>query len=148
MAHVRRKFYDLTATKGSPRIAEEALNRIRDLYNIEREIRGSPTDTRYSARQEKSKPIFDDLHHWLQPQLAKLPGKSNTAGAIRYALMRWQALGCFLDDGTIETDNNAAEQAIRPIALGRKNWLFAGSDKGDERFASILSHQDCKNQRS
>lgn len=139
MAHVRRKFYDLTATKGSHPIAEEALNRIEDLYNIEREIRGSPPDARHTARQEKSKPIFDDLHHWLQAHLAKLPGKSNTAGAIRYALKRWQALGCFLDDGTIEIDNNAAERAIRPIALGRKNWLFAGSDKGGERAANILS---------
>lgn len=139
MAHVRRKFFDLTTKKGSHPIAEEALERIGKLYDVEREIRGSPPQTRRSTRQDKSKPIFDDLHHWIQAQLSQLPGKSNTAGAIRYALKRWQALGCFLDDGTIEIDNNAAERAIRPITLGRKNWLFAGSDKGGERAASILS---------
>ena len=139
MAHARRKFHDLTATKGSHPIAEEALNRIGKLYDVEREIRGSPPETRRSARQEKSKPILEGLHQWLEAQLTQLPGKSNTAGAIRYALNRWNALEHFLDDGTVEIDNNAAERAIRPIALGRKNWLFAGSDKGGERAASILS---------
>jgi transposase len=139
MAHVRRKFFDLTTKMGSHPIAEEALMRIGELYDIEREIRGSPPDTRRAARQEKSKPLFEELHQWLQAQLSHLPGKSNTAGAIRYALNRWKALEHFLDDGTIEIDNNAAERAIRPITLGRKNWLFAGSDKGGERAASILS---------
>jgi transposase len=91
------------------------------------------------VRQAQSWPRFAALRKWLDVALTELPRKSGTAEVIRYALARWQALGRFIDDGTIEIDNNAAERSIRPIALGRKNWLFAGSDKGGERAAGILS---------
>ncbi|MCK7614985.1 IS66 family transposase [Roseibium sediminicola] len=138
MAHVRRKFFDLTGNGPAP-IAGEALQRIGALYDIEMAIRGSPPDERLKLRQTKSKPMFEALQKWLKTRLAEVPGKSGTAEAIRYALNRWQALGRFLEDGTIEIDNNAAERSIRPIALGRKNWLFAGSDKGGDRAAGILS---------
>ena len=138
MAHVRRKFFDLTGNGPAP-IAEEALQRIGALYDIEKAIRGSPPGERLKLRQTKSKPMFEALQKWLKTRLAEVSGKSGTAEAIRYALNRWHALGRFLEDGTIEIDNNAAERSIRPIALGRKNWLFAGSDKGGVRAAGILS---------
>lgn len=137
MAHVRRKFFDLT-TSPAP-VAEEALKRIGALYDIEKAIRGSPPEWRLAVRQEQSRPRFDALRKWLDETLPELPRKSGTAEAIRYALARWQALGRFIGDGTVEIDNNAAERSIRPIALGRKNWLFAGSDKGGERAAGVLS---------
>ena len=137
-AHVRRKFFDLT-TNGPAPMAEEALRRIGELYDIEKAIRGLPPGPRKAERQGKTRPKRDALKTWLEQQQAQLPGKSNAAQAIRYALVRWPALCRFVDDGTIEVDNNAAERAIRPIALGRKNWLFAGSDKGGERAAGILS---------
>lgn len=138
MAHVRRKFFDLTVSGPAP-IAKEALRRIGDFYDIEAEIRGAPPDRRRQERQAKTRPRFDALRHWLDAQLRQLPHKSATAEAIRYATARWQSLGRFIEDGTIGIDNNAAERAIRPIALGRKNWLFAGSDRGGERAAGILS---------
>lgn len=138
MAHVRRKFFDLMKTDKLP-IAEEALQRIGELYDVEREIRGSPPHDRQQARQVQSRPRFDGLRHWLEARLAEVSGKSGTAEVIRYALNRWQALGRFIDDGTIEIDNNAAERSIRPVTLGRKNWLFAGSDNGGERAANVLS---------
>jgi len=137
-AHVRRKFFDLT-TNGPAPMAEEALRRIGEIYDVEKAIRGSPPDRRKAERQQKTRPKLDALKVWLERQLAQLPGKSPAAQAIRYALSRWAALCRFVGDGTIEIDNNAAERAIRPIALGRKNWLFAGSDKGGERAAGILS---------
>jgi hypothetical protein len=137
MAHVRRKFFDLT-TSPAP-IAEEALRRIGELYDIEKTIRGSPPERRLAVRRELTRPRFDGLRKWLDEILIELPRKSGTAEVIRYALARWQALGRFIDDGTVEIDNNAAERSIRPISLGRKNWLFAGSDKGGERAAGILS---------
>ncbi len=138
MAHVRRKFFDLTGNGPAP-IAKEALQRIGALYDIEKAIRGSPPEERLKLRQSESKPMLEALHHWLKARQSEVSGKSGTAVAIRYALNRWQALGCFIEDGTVEIDNNAAERSIRPIALGRKNWLFAGSDKGGERAAGILS---------
>lgn len=137
-AHVRRKFFDLTTTGPAP-IAEEALRRIGELYEIEDRVRGKPARVRLKARNESCRPKVDALRSWLDGVLAQLPRKSTTAVAIRYALGRWSALSRFLDDGTIEIDNNAAERAIRPVALGRKNWLFAGSDRGGERTAAILS---------
>ena len=137
-AHARRKFFDLT-TSGKAPIAEEALRRIGELYDIEKTVRGEPPDVRKAARQQSSTPRVEALRSWLDDNLKRLPQKSGTAEAIRYALSRWKSLCRFLDDGSIEIDNNAAERAIRPIALGRKNWLFAGSDKGGERAAAILS---------
>lgn len=137
-AHARRKLFDLT-TSGKAPIAEEALRRIGELYDIEKAMRGEPPDVRKAARQHSSTPKVEALRLWPNDTLKHLPQKSGTAEAIRYALSRWKSLCRFLDDGTIEIDNNAAEQAIRPIALGRKDWLFAGSDKGGERAAAILS---------
>ncbi|WP_262032348.1 IS66 family transposase [Microvirga sp. Mcv34] len=137
-AHARRKLFELTVSGAAP-IAEEVLRRIGELYDIEASIRGSPPEARRQMRQEQARPKVEALRQWLERELARLPGKSPTAQAIRYALSRWTALCRYLDDGTIEIDNNAAERSIRPVALGRKNWLFAGSDAGGERAAAILS---------
>jgi transposase len=138
MAHVRRKFFDLTVSGPAP-IAEEAFRRIGELYDVEATIRGAPSERRRKIRQEQTAPRFAALQSWLETMLRQLPRKSAAAEAIRYALTRGTSLSRFIDDGTIEIDNNAAERAIRPIALGRKNWLFAGSDRGGERAAGILS---------
>jgi hypothetical protein len=115
------------------------LDRIGALYAIEKAIRGRPPDQRRSVRQERSRPLLDALHLWLEQTLTTLSQKSATAKAIRYALTRWDALGRYCDDGRIEIDNNAAERALRCVALGRKNFLFAGSDAGGERAAAIYS---------
>jgi transposase len=138
MAHVRRKFFDLTVSGPAP-IAEEAIRHIGELYDIEALIRSAPPDRRREIRQKQTASRFKTLRGWFETMLAQLPQKSKTAETIRYALTRWTALGRFIDDGTIEIDNNTAERAIRPITLGRKNWLFAGSDKGGQRAAGILS---------
>ncbi len=137
-AHVRRKFVDLHELHKSP-VAGEMLDRIGALYAIEKAIRGRPPDQRRSVRQERSRPLLDALHLWLEQTLTTLSQKSATAKAIRYALTRWEALGRYCDDGRIEIDNNAAERALRCVALGRKNFLFAGSDAGGERAAAIYS---------
>ena len=137
-AHVRRKFFDVHAANGSP-IAKEALDRIAALYGVEEEARGRPPDERRRLRQQKAKPLIDDLRAWLASTKLKLSPKTDLAGAIRYALGRWTALVRYLDDGRLEIDNNAAERAIRPLAIGRKNYLFAGSDKGGERAAAFYS---------
>jgi Transposase IS66 family. len=137
-AHVRRHFYDLQQAHASP-VAREALLRIGALYGIEDEVRGKPPEQRRAIRQAQSKPLLDSLRHWLETTLSKLSRKSDTAAAIRYALSRWNALTRFVDDGRIEMDNNAAERSLRGVALGRKNYLFAGSDTGGERAAAIYS---------
>jgi transposase len=137
-AHVRRKFYDIHVALASP-IAAEALDRIGRLYAIEAEIRGRPPDERSAARQVRAGPELEDLRAWLDRSLAGLPKKGELTLAIRYALSNWIALTRYRDDGRIEIDNNAAERALRAVALGRKNWLFAGSDDGGERAAAIYS---------
>ena len=137
-AHVRRKFYDIEQATGSP-IAEEAILRIGRLYAIEAEIRGRQPDERRTQRQARASPLLDDLRGWLQATLGKLSSKGELAVAIRYALTRWAALTRYAEDGRIEIDNNAAERSIRDVALGRKNWLFAGSDSGGERAAALYS---------
>jgi len=137
-AHVRRKFYDIHVAHASP-IAAEALDRIGRLYGIEAEIRGRPPNERAAVRQARAGPELDSLHAWLHTIVAKLSKKSELALAIRYALSRWTALTRYRDDGRLEIDNNAAERALRVVALGRKNWLFAGSDEGGERAAAIYS---------
>ena len=137
-AHVRRKFYDIHVAHGSA-TATEAIQRIGKLYDIEREIRGQVANLRCEIRQTRARPLIDDLHLWFHKTLAGLSRKSDTAAAIRYALSRWRALGRYLDDGSIEIDNSAAERALRVVALGRKNYLFAGSDAGGERAAAIYS---------
>jgi transposase len=133
-AHARRKFFDVHQANGSA-IAREALERIGVLFDIERGIAGLAPERRTAIRQSKAKPQFDALAAWLDAQLQRIPGKGELAGAIRYARSRWQALTRYCDEGRLEISNNAVENAIRPIALGRKNWLFAGSDNGGERAA-------------
>ena len=137
-AHVRRRFYEL-ATAGPAPIASEALTRIAELYKIEDSIRGRPAEGRRALRQEKSRPILDALEPWLRDKLGLISQKTKLAEAIRYALSRWQGLTRFLDDGRIEIDSNVVERSIRPIALNRKNALFAGSDGGAEHWAVIAS---------
>lgn len=137
-AHVRRRFYELAAAGPAP-IASEALERIAALYAIEAEIRGRSPDERGVIRQDKSRPIIEALEPWLRGKLALISQKTKLAEAIRYALSRWQGLTRFLDDGRIEIDSNVVERAIRPIALNRKNALFAGSDGGGEHWAVIAS---------
>jgi transposase len=137
-AHVRRKFYDLLAAHKSP-VAAEALERIGALYAIEKEIRGRTPEQRREVRNQQARPLLESLKQWLEATLGKLSRKSDTALAVRYALGRWEALLRYVDDGRIEIDNNAAERALRVVALGRKNYLFAGSDVGGERAATIYS---------
>src|SRR4051794_24962333 len=137
-AHCRRRFYELHQGTGSP-LAEEALRRIGELYAIEAEVRGCPADDRRAARQERSRPLIDALHAWLTAQLGRVSGRSTLAEAIRYALRHWDGLVLFLKDGRVELDTNTIERAIRPIALGRKNALFAGSDGGARHWAMVAS---------
>jgi hypothetical protein len=133
-AHVRRKFFDVHKANGSP-IASEALERIGALFEIERTMAGKSPEQRRAVRQSLAKQRLDKLAEWLDRQLKLLSGKSELAGAIRYARSRWDALTAYVDDGRLEISNNAAENAIRPVTLGRKNWLFAGSDAGGDRAA-------------
>lgn len=143
-AHLRRKFYDL-AKGGSAPIADEALVRISQLYAIEAEIRGQNAEARQVVRALRSKPLIDDLKPWLEAALAKVSGRSPTAEIIRYALVRWSGFTHFLDDGRIELDTNPVERAMRPIALNRKNALFAGSDEGAEHWAVLATLvENCK----
>ena len=137
-AHVRRKFFDVHAANASP-IAKDALERIGALYGIEDGIRGKPPDERKRCRETETQPLLSGFKAWLEATLPKLPGKSDLAAAMRYALGRWNALIRYAGDGRVEIDNNAAERSIRGIALGRKNYLFAGSDSGGERAAAIYS---------
>jgi hypothetical protein len=137
-AHVRRKFFDLHEAHASP-ITTEALERIGSLYGIESEIRGRSPDERRRERQTRSRPLLTSLQRWLKESLMRLSRKSETAAAINYALGRWTALVRYCDDGLLEIDNNSAERALRAVALGRKNYLFAGSDCGGERAAAIYS---------
>ncbi len=133
-AHVRRKFFDVHKANGSA-IAREALERIGALFDIERTIAGKSADRRRTVRQSLAREKLDELAGWLDRQQKLLSGKSELAGAIRYARSRWDALTAYVDDGRLEISNNAAENAIRPVTLGRKNWLFAGSDAGGDRAA-------------
>jgi hypothetical protein len=137
-AHVRRKFYDIHVAHASP-IAAEALTRIAALYAIEKTIRGRNSDERQRVREARAGPLLVELKLWLEAVLAKVSRKSELAVAIRYALTRWPALMRYCADGAIEIDNNAAERALRAVALGRKNYLFAGADSGGERAAAIYS---------
>jgi transposase len=137
-SHVRRRFYELAQSGPAP-IASEALTRIAALYRIEDDIRGRSAEERLVIRQERSRPLVEALQPWLREKLSLISQKTKLAEAIRYALSRWAGLGFFLDDGRVEIDNNTVERAIRPIALNRKNALFAGSDGGAEHWAVIAS---------
>ena len=137
-AHVRRKFHDVWTAQQSP-VAQEALERIAGLYAVEQAIRGRPPDERRRIRQARAAPAAQELGDWMRNTLPKLSGRSDLAAAMRYALARWNSLARYLDDGHLAIDNNAAERALRGVALGRKNYLFAGSDRGGERAAAAYS---------
>jgi len=137
-AHARRKFFDVQQATGSP-VATEALRRIAELYAVETAIRSLTAAQRQSARQASSLPSVTAMKAWLDQQLRQIPPRGGLADAIRYALTRWETLCCFLNDGRIELDTNTVERAIRPITLGRKNHLFAGSDGGAARWATVCS---------
>lgn len=134
MVHVRRKFFE-EAERTDGAIAKYALKQIAKLYVVEDEVRGKPPEERAAWRQEKAEPIFDELEVWLQSQLPKISGKTKLAEAIRYALKRMKKARLYLSDGRLELDNNICERSIRPIALGRKNYLFMGSKAGGEAAA-------------
>ena len=134
MAHVRRKFVDVFSAQGSA-IAEEAIRRIRELYAIEKSIWGKPPEEKAAVRQAEAKPIFDDLETWLHAQLPRLSGKTPLAQAIRYALGRMPKARPYLGNGHLSLDNNSAERAVKPVAIGRKNWIFAGSEGGGKAMA-------------
>jgi transposase len=138
LSHTRRKFYEVAQATNAP-IAVEALRRIGELYAAEADAHGQSPAQRLAVRRSRSKPIVEALRAWLDTQLPLLSGRSTLAEAIRYALARWQGLIRFLHDGRIELDTNPVERAIRPIALGRKNHLFAGSDGGGRRWAVLCS---------
>jgi len=137
-AHARRKFFDLARISKAP-IAVEAVERIDVLFAIEREINGLTPQQRAAVRNERSRPLVVALEAWLREQRAKLSGQSEIAKAIAYSLTRWAALTRFLDDGRLCMSNNAAEREIRAVAIGRKNWTFAGSDEGGRRAAAIYT---------
>jgi len=137
-AHLRRDFHDIWTSQKSE-IAHEALERIGDLYDIEREITGQSADFRRAVRQARSRQKLEALHAWAETQLTRIPGKGDLAKAFRYGLSRWPAFSLFLDDGRVAIDNNVAERALRPIGIGRKNWLFAGSEAGAETLARAMT---------
>jgi Transposase IS66 family/IS66 C-terminal element len=137
-AHGRRKFFELAELQKAP-VAIEAVRRIDELFAIEREINGQLPDRRRAVRQERSKPLVDELETWLREERRKLSSKSPVAKAIDYSLKRWPAFTRFLDNGRICLSNNAAERAVRGIAVGRRNWTFCGSDSGGRRAAAIYT---------
>jgi hypothetical protein len=128
-AHARRKFYDIHMAHASP-TTTEAMARVGALYGIEEEIRGKPRELRCTVRQTRARPLLDSLRNWMEKALGSLSTKSETAAAIRYTLSHWRALTRYVDDGSLEIDNSAAERSLRPVVMGRKNYLFMGSDEG------------------
>lgn len=141
-AHVRRRFYELA--DNSP-VATEVLRRIALLYAIEAEVRGTSAEQRRAARTERARVVVDDLRQYLEATLCQLSAKSKLVEAIRYALTRWDGLAFFLEDGRVELDSNTVERSIRPLALNRKNALFAGSDEGGDNWAVIATLiENCK----
>jgi transposase len=136
--HWRRDFHDIW-TSNTSEIAREALDRIGALYDIERSINGQPPEIRLAARQKQSKPKAEAFRLWAEAQLTRIPGKGDVAAAFRYGLSRWSSLCLFLEDGRVAIDNNAAERALRPIGVGRRNWLFAGADTGAETLARAMT---------
>ena len=137
-AHARRKFYDIHVVHASP-TTTEALTRIGALYGIEEQVRGKPPELRLAIRQQQAKPLLDELRSWMEKALRSLSTKSEIAAAIRYSLSHWRALTRYVDGGLLEIDNSAAERALRAVAIGRKNYLFLGSDSGGQRAASLYS---------
>lgn len=137
-AHARRKFFELHVANKS-QIAEQALAFIGQLYEIERMVAGASEEERLRIRQTQSRPVMEKLQRWLQEHRAKVPEGSATAKAIDYSLRRWQALIGFIDNAQVPIDNNWIENQMRPVALGRKNWLFAGSLRAGQRAAAVMS---------
>src|SRR6516164_989077 len=137
-AHARRKFFDLARLQKAP-IAIAAVERIDALFAIEREINGMMPQQRLAVRNERSRPLIAELETWLRTQRGKLSRRSETAKAIDYSLKRWLALTRFLADGRLCISNNAAERALRGIAVGRHNWTFAGSDEGARSAAAVYT---------
>ncbi|MGO4441615.1 IS66 family transposase [Rhizobium sp. RAF56] len=137
-AHWRRDFHDIW-TSNKSEIAREALDRIGALYDIERGINGEPPEIRLAARQMQSKPKAEAFRHWAEAKLTRIPGKGDLTAAFRYGLSRWSSLCLFLEDGRVAIDNNAAARALRPIGVGRRNWLFAGADTGAETLARAMT---------
>ena len=151
-AHARRKFFVLADVESAARrkaqgksqavispLCLEAVRRIDRLFEIERDINGCTAERRRSVRQELSNPLVADLHSWMSDERRKLSGGNDVAKAMDYMLKRWAVFARFLDDGRICLTNNAAERGLRGIALGRKSWLFAGSDRGGQRAAVMYS---------
>jgi transposase len=138
MAHARRKFHELWANHGS-QLGEQALKFFVKLYDIERDVRELAPAERKTIRQDRARPIADALHQWLTQQRQKVPDGSATARAVDYSLKRWVALTRYIDSGDLPIDNNWVENQIRPIAIGRSNWLFAGSLRSGKRAAAIMS---------
>ena len=137
-AHLRRDFHDVWKATGSE-IAKDALDQIGALYDIERKINGLPADQRLQVRSDESRQRADAFHDWMNAQLPCLPGKGDLAKAMRYAFTRWLSFTLFLDEGRVAIDNNAAERAVKPVVIGRKNWMFAGSDAGGETLADAMT---------
>lgn len=138
MAHARRKFYELHVANQSE-IAAQALASFKALYAIEAEAKDLTAKEREQRRQEKARPILEKLHDWMLAQRTLVPDGSGTAKALDYSLKRWAALTRYLEDGCVPIDNNHIEQQIRPLALGRKNWLFAGSLRAGQRAAAVMT---------
>jgi len=138
LAHARRKFFDLHAANQS-QIAEFALQQFARVYEIEREVKELGAEQRQIVRQQQTRPILDALHEWMTLQRRQVPDGSATAKTLDYSLRRWVALTRFADDGQLPVDNNWIENQIRPIAIGRNNWLFAGSLRAGQRAAAVMS---------
>ena len=136
-AHARRKYFDARVT--APLLAHQAIERIRKLYDVEKQAKNLTPDERWALRMEEAKPILDDFEPWAKAHLADVLPKSPIAQAFGYTLNHWKAFNRYLDDGRLAIDNNPAERAIRPLAVGRKNWLFAGSKRGGHAAATIYS---------
>lgn len=133
-ASFRRKFVDVFASQGNA-IAEKAIRKIAELYAVEKDARGKAPDVRVALRQARAKPIFDDLESWLHAQVPKISGKSPLAQAIRYTLGRMPKARPYLKHGHLELENNTAERAVKPVAIGRKNWMFIGPEGGGKAMA-------------
>ena len=138
MAHARRHFFEVFKAVKSP-LAKEAIDRIDVLYDIERDIRGQSADVRKVARQTLAVPLLDDIHAWMIRTVTQIDGKSALAGAFHYSLNRWESLCRYTEDGRLEIDNLIAERSIRGMGIGRRNFLFFGSDSGGERAAIIYA---------
>ena len=137
-AHARRKFFEVAKTQKTPGLAHEAVNRIAVFYHLDNAWKELPAEERRRRRNDAIKPLLDDFHAWMSAHLPGLLPQGPMSKAMAYAANHWQALIRFLDDGRLPLDNNAAERALRPIALGRKNWLFAGSARGGGEAAAIV----------